>query len=177
MIKVRDKHGKLINSFGKYLNTPSNIPKGASWCSIQIYDNKLYVLFRYFPELRVYNLDGKLISSNSLDKNYNKYVTRHYLEETYSNPYKPSIYFLFRGLEIVDDRIFIGLSEVYLSQKKLIIDEYDLSMNKVKSYRYDGFSQHFTWYDFAVDVSRNKLSFFVSYTDNESNIGEFNVKE
>ena len=125
---------------------------------IEIYDNHLYVLFKYYPILRIYTLEGDLVRTIHFDdQGYENRVPGNYewdaLKDKGGGKYPFT--FLFNALEVNDKGIFIGLYD-----EEILIDHYDLEGRLLRHYtRRD--PDEAILVDFAVRQQGNTLKFYV----------------
>jgi hypothetical protein len=173
LIKVSSiRDGKLVFTFGEMLSFLNGMPEGMSMPIIRIHNNKVYTLFKYFPLLRVYDFDGKLIEEYNLTSpyvNYKEMVKINYDESNYADAYAPNIKYLFTSFRIIEDRIFIGLN----SSEKLRIEEFTIDGNYVKSYTAKDQSNKPYLIDFEVITDTSNAEFIIAYHDIFPRIGVF----
>ena len=160
LITVFDMDGKVIKKFGEYLRFVKNFPFVGSTCILKIYDSQLYVLFRYYPILRIYSLDGQLKQHIELKKNdYAKLVPGNYKWENFTkkNQMAFSFRFLFQAFDVNENGIFIGLYN-----EDIIIDHYNFKAEFIQRFKRIHKEEKYYLFDFKVTQENNStFKFFI----------------
>lgn len=171
LISVFDTLGNKLQEFGDYLNIIDNMAPEASKPILKFYDNKLYVLFHFYPILQVYNEEGKLLETLNLEKeSYKSSVPQNYDSKSFSTPGVSGTKYLFRAMDVNEEGIFLGLHRPHL-----VIDKYDFDGNYKIRYEYDDVQDNYYLFDFIAEkekndrlkftvLNRNKLSTITVYT-------------
>jgi len=169
LINVIDTNGRVISKFGDFLSFNNSIVSFASNCLLKFYDNRLFVLFQYYPLLRIYSPEGKLMQEIQFDElDYKKLAPGNYKWEYFTNKNSISFPFrwIFRAFDVNDDGVFIGLFA-----DDLIIDwfTHDGSIVKrfIKFHRHDN---HIYLHDFKAISEKSNLKFIILDEDNFSKI-------
>jgi len=130
LITVFDYDGNIVNSFGSHLLELPNAPSILSRCIFRVYKNKLFVLFKYYPILHIYTLDGELLAELRFENSeYKSLIEANYKKETFANPTHVTSRYLFFAFDVNTDGIFIS---VFTSD--ITIDQYDFDGNFVRRY-------------------------------------------
>lgn len=129
LITVSDYSGEITDQFGEMLQYYDNNPAALSEVFIEWYEDHIYVLFRRFPMVRKYTLDGELVREMHLEvEDY---------EETSAHNRNPGNYQeggglwtlqLFRGFSVNDDGIFVTLTtQDNIGDGDIIFDHFDFN--------------------------------------------------
>lgn len=175
LIKVFDKNGKMIDSFGEYLKIAEDITAGMSWPYIAIDDDIIHVVFQYFPIYRAYNLDGELLTEVDLssiseigkpESNYddNKYKTRRRSKGGDA---------VVRAMDVNGARIF-----TCRQSRSIIIDEFiykNGSINHFKTYTYKNVPKDYYVKDFIYNKANN--AFYVLEKNNIPKVTVYKINE
>ncbi|MTI89301.1 MAG: hypothetical protein FH748_15200 [Balneolaceae bacterium] len=168
LIHVFDEFGKKVNEFGEHLTILDNLPLNASDCLIEVYDNKIYVLFKFFPIMRVYSLEGKLLDEYNLQKefNYQEMTPQNYDPATYKDPAIMATRYLFRAFDVTQKGIYVGLFS-----EELKIDLFNFAGHRVRRYTYDDYGDNFYLHDFIVTNEEDDSAlFYLLVTDGDSKV-------
>ena len=111
----------LITSFGEHLNFMENMPTRASTVHLEKYGSYLYVLFNYYPFLRVYDFDGQLVKEYDLTERYKRLIPENYQTSAFADPSVLNLNNLFNGLDVSDEGLFLYVVE----KKGHVIDYFD----------------------------------------------------
>jgi len=166
MIFVYNKKGELINKFGEFLDFVPNLSNIISRSLLLNHNNKLYVLFAYYPVLRVYSPEGELLRELTLNKSeYRKKFPDRYKWENFKKR-KDSIASspsgLFSSYFIADNYIFIQLHNDNL------IDQYDFSGNLVRRFIIPDVTEGYLHWDFQIVKENNyEYTFFIINADSK----------
>jgi len=108
LISHYDFEMNLINQFGQYLSEQVNgMTPGGSALHMKVYDNKLYLLFEYYPILKVFSLEGNLIESITLSDVYHTQIQKNYSLGAYANPSYLDLRSIFGGFVITEKEIIV----------------------------------------------------------------------
>jgi hypothetical protein len=150
LIRVMNMEGIKMSEFGKALNVEEYRTNSA--VDMLSYGNDLYVFFKYYPVMRVYDQTGDL----KLELIYNKNEYQAYLDknaeniQTNNNIINYEYYFI--GAEISNDKIYI-----LRNNTSLLIEVYNLSgkILDTLSFNYDSSQQgdQYVPFDLAVKDS------------------------
>lgn len=104
--------GAKQTTFGKPVNDSidlEGLPLGASSARVKVFKEKIYVLFSYYPLLRVYSKNGNLLSEMKLKrKEYRSLVPGNYsLKQINSMPNYVKLRYLFLAFDVTDNGIFV----------------------------------------------------------------------
>lgn len=157
LFKVLNQEGKKIDEFGSFLDL---MPAKNSFQTfrgsdllLREYNHRLYVLFRYFPVLRVYDLNtNELIKEITFDHPFDyasDRVNQNYLPESYIQNGTMRVTFLFSAFDVTDDGIFVGLFD-----DDILIDQYDFGGNHINRY-WKGLTEG-DYYLYDLGVKRDK---------------------
>jgi len=106
LISHYDFEMNVINQFGHYLSEEVyGMTPGGSAMNMKVYDNKLYVLFEYYPILKVFSLEGDLIESITLSDVYGTLTQTNYSPGAYTNPSYLDLRSVFGGFVITEKDI------------------------------------------------------------------------
>ena len=158
--------GEVKKGFGEYLFSDKNITSYLSDCFIRYYNNKIYVLYKYYSILQIYSLSGEL--SNQFELNapdYLKNIEPNYKwERLQKNQTGYSVRFLFTSFEVNQKGIFVGLLN-----DNLVIDFYNHHGQFKKRFfkKYDNNKENqFHLQDFKVmNIKDNTLKLLVLITE------------
>jgi hypothetical protein len=105
-------HGAKLTDFGKPVNESidlEGLPLGASSARVRIYKEKIFLLFSYYPLLRVYSKNGILLSEVKLKiKEYRNLIPGNYsLKQIFSTPNYVKLRYLFLAFDVTEDGIFV----------------------------------------------------------------------
>lgn len=144
LIGVYTKQGEKKGTFGNYLSSDEPLPAGVSWPLINIEEDIIHLVFKYFPLYRAYTKDGKLIVEQDLSKILPDSAKSL---QTYDDPnsdqkrFSPSstgtvnVTFINRALNVYKNRVFISRQA-----HKVVIDEYlfeNDSLRYISTHYYD----------------------------------------
>ena len=146
---------------------------GLSLPDIEVDNNYIYVLFRYFPLLRVYSLDGKLLLQADITKpNQTELIKGNLNQRNFVKKQNYTFNFVNRGLFVVADRLFITKQERFV-----VIDEYKLTSDSliyVTTFTYDGnLTDDYFVIDFFYREKSN--SFFLLEKNDDFKVTEYEV--
>lgn len=158
---IDDNDGKKLGQFGEYIEF---VNKRINWmgssCLLKIYNDKLYVLFRYYPKLNIYDLDGKIINSYNFEKvNYKKLISDNYNVKPIIKGGATiiSLRFLFNAFDINSEGIFLGL---YADD--IIIDQFNFEGEFLRRFRLSHSGDPFYLADFKVfKINSNFYEFYI----------------
>lgn len=143
LITVLDTEGNFIDSFGSLINDSEGLPTGVSWPYLEIENDRLHVLFNYFPVYRAYDLNGNLLHEFDLslisdvlpeDENRNK--------ASYKDVTSPNVQSVYKDLDVYDNNLFA----LRLAKGKLIIDQLRLGDKKpehVRKYEFGNLEEEY----------------------------------
>lgn len=124
LLKVLDNNFKMIDKFCPMLDfVPTEFPFHrwlANQAFLDIYDGRLYVMFRHYPIMRIYNLEemSLLREINLAELNprlkYQERAERNYDPESFKIKEAIGLFRVFRGLDVTSEGIFINLQADYL---------------------------------------------------------------
>lgn len=121
-----DFEGELQEGFGEYL-FDNSITKHTSINLLKIFNNKIYVLFRLYPILHVYDLNGNLLNSVELTgRNYKERISNNYdFSNLKVNQHIYPTRYLFNCYDVTKNGIYLGIYDT----DSLIIDKYTTDFN------------------------------------------------
>lgn len=123
----------LERKFGDFLTKQvEGMTAGASELSMKIFDDRLYVLFQYYPLLRIYSLEGKLINTIDLSQYYSDKAEPNYAPNTFADPSYLDLESLFGGFDITDEGIYI-----YTYNEQYIIDFFNHEGERLNRFKRD----------------------------------------
>ena len=168
LIWVFDEKGRRILSFGNHLDfyfeSAGNLSPAVSISHIEIFNNQVYVLFVYYPILRIYTLEGKLQKEIHFDmKDYAKRASKNYKWKNFQRrierlPFKG----LFQTFHVNELGIFVGLS----NPDGLIIDQFDYDGDFRKRYTKEKKAEEYHLRDFIIiPTGNNKGKFYILNED------------
>ena len=160
LISIFNEKGRVVGEFGEFLKFMPNIPD-ASHCLLKIYGEKLYVLFVYFPILRVYSVSGQLLQVIEFEElKYAKRVPGNYKVKPIINPDGTQtipLRFLFRAFDVTEEGIFVGLYD-----PDIIIDRFDFDGKFIQRFKRQHKTEEFYLFDFKVfKKNENELEFYI----------------
>lgn len=164
LIWTLDEGGRRMFAFGDHLDfddvlsPPTNITPSVSTALIKVFNDRVYLLFIYYPILRVYDLEGVLQKTIRFkEMQYEKRVPGNYKWENFQRkkvklPFK----FLFRAFDVNATGIFIAL----YNPEGLMIDQFDHNGNFKKRYTKDKTGEEYDLRDFVVIPTANSKARF-----------------
>jgi len=170
LIFVYNKKGRLLRKFGKYLDLVPNLSPFVSKALIKIFRNRVYVLYHYYPILKIFDLNGKLLQKIDFNQlNYKKLVPNNYdWSKLKIGQMKISTTWLFRAFDVTEEGIFLGLYD-----KDIIIDQYDYN-GKFKQ-RFQRAHKEEDFYLFDFRIFKQNESEFKFYILNSEGIPKIDV--
>lgn len=133
LMSIINKDGEITKGFGDYLFSEKKLTTLLSSSLMRFYDEKLYVLFEYYPILNIYDTNGELIRQIELGGNENDYLKRIELNYKWDKLQKNQSYYsariLFTSFEVTKKGIYAGLID-----DNLIIDHYSHKGEFIKRY-------------------------------------------
>jgi hypothetical protein len=166
LIWVLDEKGKRISAFGDHLDfddnlsLPDNLSPSVSKALIEIFNDQVYLVFIYYPILRIYTLEGELQNTIRFNgMNYEKRFPGNYKwEKLQRKQEKLPFKFLFRAFDVNALGIFIAL----YNPEGLMIDQFDHAGNFRKRYTKEKKGKEYDLRDFIVSPMANgKVKFFI----------------
>jgi len=159
LISVYSEKGRLLREFGEYLDFSYNLTSMASKALIKFFDNKLYVLFQYYPFLKIYGLNGELVQTIEFNKlNYKELLANNYNFAKFKKglrvyPFK----FLFRAFDVTEVGIFVGLYG-----EDIVIDRYDFNGKFIQRFKRTHKEEKFYLFDFRVfKANESEFKFYI----------------
>lgn len=107
LITCYDLNLNHVTSFGTYLNIVEGMPAGASEVYLEIFKDHLFVLFRYYPLLRVYDFNGNIVEEFDFSERYSRLIPENFNNKAFSNPSIVNLTSLFSGFDVTEDGIFL----------------------------------------------------------------------
>jgi hypothetical protein len=166
LIKKLDMNGNVITEFCKVLDiVPSDFHMHrfmASGMWMEIYDNKLFVLFKYYPILRVFDLeDNTLIKEIQFEKinsdlRYKYRVSQNYETDTFKRPNVMGTTYLFKEIEVNEKGIFVGIFD-----ESFKVDQFNFDGDFLRTYKIKNGLGKFMLTDFKVTTNQDEIQFFV----------------
>lgn len=159
LVTIFNESGKILGGFGEYLAFVPNLTKHASHSLLKIHNKKLYVLFRYYPLLRIYSIDGELTKTIEFtEQNYSQLIPGNYEWENFKRGSKAFPFkFLFNAFDVNEHGIFLGLYD-----DDIIIDRYDFEGEFQERYLRKHQTDSFYLVDFRVIAhDKEKLTFYI----------------
>jgi hypothetical protein len=168
LITVFNEQGKIINGFGKFPFS-DEYSTTLSKSTFKVYNNELYVLFRYYPILRKYSFGGQLLEEYQLNKvNYESKIQKnYYFDNLKKNQSTYDLVFLFFAFDVNEDGIFLALYS-----EDLIIDHYDFNGNFIQRFKIKH-SSDYDIYVYAIRVKKignNSYKFYVVKSEEYSTL-------
>jgi hypothetical protein len=129
LIHVYDESGVKLYEFGSLPKMVENMLPIAAQARITAVDDQLFVLFTYYPILRVYSLKGELELEYLFDKQrYEHLIPQNYQSRSFSEQ-GANIRYLFRGLTVDESGIYI-----LHHNNPLRIDHFDRHLNYIQTF-------------------------------------------
>jgi hypothetical protein len=167
LIWILNEKGKRLSAFGSYLDFADNLSPHINFSLIKVFNDSIYILFVYYPILRVYSLEGKLQQTIHFDgMNYAERVPENYEWEKFHRgnrvlPFK----FLFRAFDVNKLGFFVGL----YNPDGLIIDQFDHHGNFMKRFtkeKKEKNEEKYSLRDFkVVPIDNDKAKFLILNED------------
>ena len=165
LLHVYNEQGEIINSFGEFIHQGEDIPSIMQRFFTEVTEDKIHVVFFYFPIYRIYSIEGSLLSEMRLDS----LVTFTDLASNSQSELKQGMNGAemvnlkggIGGIQIVGEKVFMPIyDEIYhrIEEFKLINN----SIEHIRSYRYPLESSNRTvigYLDFVYSEERN--SFYI----------------
>lgn len=167
LLHIFDKNGNFIRKFGDFIEFEEEIPAIMQKFFYDIHDERIHLVFLYFPIYRIYDLEGELLVEQKLDSLTNTNIQKNQEAKTFKNlpvTGTADVSSIFGGVQVVNNRVFIPVKNDDYFQ----IDEFNLSENKLthtESYYYPLNSTKrkvIGYFDFLYIENRN--SFYVLET-------------
>ena len=170
LIAVYNSHGQILKKFGQLLKFKDNLHPYASNALLKIFNDRLYVLFKYYPLLRIYDPNGKLLKVYNFENmNYESRVPGNYnWKKLKAGNRALSIKFLFTAFDVNRKGIFLALLD-----NDIIIDYYDHDGNFKSRYKAIHKVEPYYVFDFCVKLQRNMISKF--YILNSTDVPKVDV--
>lgn len=131
LITAYDYELNIISTFGRLLTEQApNMLANGSASYLKIFDERLYVLFRYYPIMHVYDFSGNLKQKIEFDEHYKKMIEQNYMESTYRDPSYINLRTLFFAFDVSDQGLYFSL----FKESSIIIDHFDFNGNYKKRY-------------------------------------------
>jgi len=139
----------LNNTMGNYLSDiVDNVTPDASESYLIAHNDHLYVLFTYYPILKIYSTDnGELIHSIDFDKYYRKMIQQNYQEITFADPSYINLRTLFSAFDTNEAGLFFCV----FNENAIIIDHFDHGGRFQKRFRRQ-LNNDSTYYVRAMEV-------------------------
>lgn len=136
LLSVFNQTGKKENSFGASINDfigISGLPPEASRIRLKLYKDKLYAMFQYYPLIREYSIEGKLLGTLDLSKkDYKRLIPGNYdLSKILASPNYTNMKYLFLAFDISEKGIFVC---VY--KDDIEIHQYDFQGKPINEFVY-----------------------------------------
>jgi len=114
LISKYNHKGVILDSFGEPINNIigiSKLPTSASAVMLKIHNNKIYVLYWYYPVLQVYSFNGELLKTYKFEnKMYRELIPGNYnLQKIISTRNYINLRYLFLAFYINDNGMFLCL--------------------------------------------------------------------
>jgi len=140
LITMYDHNGSIKGSFGDPINRIvgiSALPPTASAVKLRIYNNKIFVLYRYYPLLQVFTFDGKLIKTYEFDdKVYRNLVPGNYeIKKILAQPNYTDLRYLFLAFDVNENGMFLCL---YKDDIEIHHFDFDGKLKNIYSYQHKG---------------------------------------
>lgn len=172
LVTVNDYHGAKQKTFGEMLSYYEDMPAVLSRPLIEVYEDKIYVLFRRFPILRIYNLEGDLEEEI--------YLEHELYKDIHATNRDPEIYeegravhgkSLFEGFGVTSEGIYVILSaNEHLGDGNLIIDHFNLEgihKNRLQKNMNIRFIYHSSVFK---NADEDELLFYISKNEEDNTI-------
>lgn len=162
----------LERKFGDFLTDQvEGMTGGASELNMKVFNDRLYVLFQYYPLLRIYSLEGKLIDTINLNQYYGDKAEPNYAPDTFADPSYLDLESLFGGFDVTDEGIFI-----YPYNEQYIIDFFNHEGERLNRFKRD--NSYWLMDMKVVRRPRGNIDFVLgSFTPPEVNILRWNRNE
>jgi len=110
-ITIFDQVGNILNRIDSSLSEMigiSGLPPMASSVRIKIFENKIFLLYRYYPIIQIFGMDGKIIKNIMLDdKIYKKSIENNYkLNRINENPNITKLKYLFLAFDVNNNGMY-----------------------------------------------------------------------
>jgi len=170
LISVFNEKGRLLRKFGEFLSFVTNLTPSASEALIKAFGNKIYVLFQYYPVLRIYSLKGELIQQIEFNElNYKKLIPNNYDWSKFKKGKRAYPFtYLFTTFDVTEEGIFVGIYN-----ENIIIDHYNFN-GKFKN-RFKRIHKQENFYLFDFKVFKQKNTNFKFYILNREGIPKIDV--
>lgn len=173
LFTVFDKQGEVVKEFGEELSLFEKANRSINKPILKLFENNLYVLFRYYPILRIYDLENYKLKSeidlNDIKYNYKELVPNNYSAESFNDPSGGiSNRYLFKSLDVDKNQISISIHA-----KKLIIDEYSFDFEFIDRLIYSEVEDNY----YTFDHFYNNGKYYVLNRNGFSQISTFETNE
>ena len=181
LISVFNSNGRKINEFGEYLTLAPKLTHNASKAKMCLYNKEIYLLFRYYPIMRVYHINGKLEKEIKFDEiDYRKLTPQNYhwskfqgkLDNKQAREYP--FRFLYNGFVVNENGIFLGLYH-----DDIIIDQYNFFGKFMRRFTKHHKAEPYYMFDFLVNCQQNNhFKFYVlNYKKNGGGVPVIDIFE
>lgn len=174
LVAVYNSKGKILKKFGELVKFKDNLHPYTSNAFLKIYNDRLYVLFTYYPLLRIYNLNGDLLKVYDFKKRgYKDRVPENY-EWSKLKAGKKVLHtkYLFKAFDVNREGIFIALYD-----KDIIIDHYGFDGLFKTRFKSEHKGEPFYVFDFLVLSDKNKnFKFYILNTTDVPKVDVFSIK-
>lgn len=170
LIRVYDKEGDLVDSFGEYLELAGEqLPARMSWPYLLTEQDTVHLIFHYFPVYRAYSIDGELLVEQDLSE-LNPDLPIHeqnYDESTYQSntPTIQGVRPVVMGADVYNNRVFISR----FVRGRIVIDEFKFSgqngLTFTTTYFYEDLTEEYAVQNFFYHPDSN--SFYINEYNNE----------
>jgi len=172
LITVFDDDGNIINTFGSHKLMVPNAHAFASSCILNIYNNKLYILFKYYPVLQIYSLEGELVEEITFNSEYYRsLIEDNYKKETFTDPHHLPLRYLFRAFDVNEHGIFITVFNANIT-----IDQYDFDGNFIQRFSKNNNGNIYVNDIKVIKEYDNKL-FYILHTNEIPSIGIYGINQ
>lgn len=152
---VYNEDGEIVRKFGKELDLFESANRAINEVLLKSDGTKLYVLFNYYPILRIYDLSNyqleREIDLTHFTEDYKKRVEGNYEPSAVNDPSGgTSTRFLFRSLDVSEEGYSMGVHADHLIVDFLSFDELTFKRKEFKEVEED-------YYNFGHEMIDNKV--------------------
>lgn len=139
LLYIYNQEGKIINSFGDFIQNNGDVPSIMQRNFTDISNERIHVVFFYFPVYRIYNIQGSLLAEFKIDSLIafpdtainNNIQVNDGLDRSVIADIKGNL----GGIQVYGEKVFIPVYDESFHR----IDEFELLNNNlihIKTYRY-----------------------------------------